>query len=96
MASPHVDIQKLVPLCRLNDVSKLSVFGSLARGEATENSDIDLLVEFRKPKSLLKFVALERQMSEVLGKRIDLLTEASISPYLRDRIKAEVRVIYEA
>ena len=75
---------------------RIGVFGSFARGAPSEHSDIDMLVEFHKPKSLLKFVALERQLSEALGKKVDLLTEASISPYLRDQIKSELEIIYEA
>jgi hypothetical protein len=74
----------------------IGVFGSMARGEATEQSDIDLIVEFSKRKSLLALVALERQMSETLGRRVDLLTEAAISPYLRDAIMNDLRVLYEA
>ena len=68
----------------------------MARGEATDQSDIDLLVYFSKRKSLLALVALERQLSTALGRKVDLLTEAAISPYLRERIKRELQVIYEA
>lgn len=89
------DTAKLIELCRKNDVSKIGVFGSMARGDATESSDIDLLVYFSKRKSLLAHVALERQMTEVLGRKVDLLTEAALSPYLRERILRDVRVIYE-
>jgi predicted nucleotidyltransferase len=53
-------------------------------------------VAFSRPKSLLAFVALERNLSAALGRKVDLLTEAAISPYLRDRIKKELVVIYEA
>jgi hypothetical protein len=90
------DTSKLVEICRQNDVSKIGIFGSMARGEATEQSDIDLIVEFSKRKSLLALVALERQMSETLGRRVDLLTEAGISPYLRDTIMNDLQVLYEA
>jgi len=54
------------------------------------------LIEFSKRKSLLALVALERQISTALGKKVDLLTEAAISPYLRDRIKRDLRIICEA
>ncbi len=90
------DTNKLVEICRQNDVSRIGVFGSVARGEANEQSDIDLLVEFSKRKSLLSLVALERKMSETLGRRVDLLTEAAISPYLRASIMSDLQVIYEA
>ncbi len=90
------DTNELIEICRRNDVSKLGVFGSVARGQATEQSDVDLLVYFFKPKSLLTLVALERRMSAVLGRKVDLLTKAAISPYLRERIMRELQVIYEA
>lgn len=95
MALPF-DTNTLIEICRQNDVAMLGVFGSMARGEATQDSDVDLLVEFSKRKSLLNLVALERQIAAALGRKVDLLTEAAISPYLRDRIKRELLVIYEA
>jgi hypothetical protein len=88
--------EKLIDICRKNDVTRIGIFGSFVRGEATDESDIDVLVTFARPKSLLAFVALERDLSAALGRRVDLLTEAAISPYLRDRIKKELVVIYEA
>lgn len=53
------------------------------------------MARFSKPKSLLDLVRIERALSDVLGRKADLLTEASISPYLRDRIKSEMEVVYE-
>jgi predicted nucleotidyltransferase len=90
------DVDKLVELCRQNDVRQIGVFGSVARGEAGEQSDIDLVVSFSKRISLLKMVALERQISDALGRKVDLLTEDAISPYLRERIKRDLQVLYEA
>jgi len=86
----------LIELCRQNDVKQLSLFGSMARGDETPQSDIDLLVEFSTRKSLLALVALERQFSLLFGREVDLLTEAAISPYLRNRIKQDARVLYAA
>lgn len=96
MHSYPFDTNKLVEVCRQNDVVKVGVFGSVTRGEANEQSDIDLIVEFSKRKSLLALVALERQLEHALGRRVDVLTEAALSPYLHDRIMSEVQVIYEA
>jgi predicted nucleotidyltransferase len=90
------DTRKLIEVCRQNDVVKIGVFGSMVRGEANAESDIDLIVEFSKRKSLLALVALERQLSLTLGRKVDLLTEAALSPYLHDRIMRELQVIYEA
>ena len=91
-----LDIAQLTRLCVENGVKRLAVFGSTARGEATPKSDLDLLVEFKEPKSLLALIALERQLSEALGREVDLLTEAALSPYLRESIRQEARVVYEA
>ena len=72
------------------------MFGSTARSEATKNSDIDLLVHFSRPISLLKMVAFERELSEVLGRKVDLHTEYSFSRYLRSRILRERQLLYAA
>jgi predicted nucleotidyltransferase len=94
MNSLPIDVPKIKEICRQNDVAMLGVFGSVARGEATDKSDIDLLVKFSGRKSLLALVALERQLAGVLGRKVDLLTEAALSPYLRERIMRELRVLY--
>jgi hypothetical protein len=96
MVTLPIDIESLQEICRRNDVARLGVFGSIARGEGTEQSDVDMLVEFAGKKSLLDVVKLERELGEALGRKVDLLTEAAISPYLRERILGEVQVIYEA
>ena len=90
------DIKKLIELCRQSGVVQIAIFGSMARGEANQQSDIDLVVKFSKPISLLRVTALERQLSKALGRKVDLLTEAAISPYLQERIKRDLKVIYEA
>jgi uncharacterized protein len=87
---------EFINLCRENDVKVISMFGSMARGEATDQSDIDLLVDFTKRKSLLDLVTLERKISGVFGRKVDLLTEAALSPYLRDRIRKDLHKLYEA
>ena len=87
--------KKLLEICIKNDIVFMAIFGSVVRGNYTKSSDIDSLVRFEKPKSLLELVRIERTLSETLGRKTDLLTEASISPYLRDRIKQEMEVFYE-
>ncbi|MDM8523034.1 nucleotidyltransferase family protein [Desulfococcaceae bacterium HSG8] len=96
MKQPDFNNRKLLEICQGNDVSFLGLFGSFSRGDATEESDADLLIRFSKRKSLLDLVRIEREMSEILERRVDLLTEASVSPYLTDRIRKEVKVIYDS
>jgi len=76
---------------RRRSVQRLAVFGSMARGEATESSDIDILVEFDPEASvgLFEFVRLRRYLSELLGREVDLATPASLHPALRDEILRE-------
>ncbi|MEO5886985.1 MAG: nucleotidyltransferase family protein [Anaerolineales bacterium] len=90
------DLSRMIDICRQNDVSMIGVFGSMARGEAKKKSDIDLIVRFAKRKSLLAMVRLERELSEALSRKVDLLTEASISPYIRARVLKEMQVVYGA
>lgn len=70
-------------------VDTLEVFGSQARGDAGHRSDIDVLVTFRETPDLLTFIALEDELSDQLGARIDLVMRRSLKPRLRDRILAE-------
>jgi predicted nucleotidyltransferase len=96
MNNSFIDNKELIQLCRENGIIKIGVFGSVARGTATKESDLDLLVQFSESQSLLTHVRVERELSQLLGKKVDLLTEAAISPYLRDIIKSELQVLYEA
>jgi len=95
MATFPFDTDTLIKICRRNDVAMIGIFGSTARGEATTGSDLDFLVKFGKRKSLLSVVKLERELSESLGQKVDLLTEAAINPYIRDSIFRDLTIIYE-
>jgi hypothetical protein len=90
--SSHLD--KLREICRKNDVVMLGVFGSVARGEDTDSSDVDLLVRLGKPMGL-EFFALEYEFEEALGRKVDLVTEASLSKYIRDDVLADLMILYE-
>jgi len=86
--------EKIARVLKNQGARKIAVFGSYVRGEERPESDIDIIVEFSERKSLLELVRIERQLSEVLGIKVDLLTEKSISPYLIDAIRKEMEVIY--
>jgi len=86
--------RKLADLLKDRGASKIAVFGSYIKEKENMDSDIDVIVEFTKRKTLLELVRIEREVSEALGIKVDLLTEKSISPYMIDSIKNEMRVIY--
>lgn len=72
------------------NVSNIGVFGSVARNENTEESDIDLLVEFSEPIGMFKFIELEEFLSKVLSKKVDLVTKKALKPVIREEILQEV------
>jgi uncharacterized protein len=82
-------------LCERHGILRLRLFGSMARGDSTARSDVDLLVDFDGRKGLWELVRIERELSEFLGKPVDLITERALSPYLRERIVRDARVVYE-
>lgn len=73
----------------------LGVFGSVARGEDTAESDIDLLVKLGNPVGLIEFIQLEDKFVEVLGRKVDLATEESLHPLIRQNVLNDLKVLYE-
>ncbi len=74
-------------------VKTLGIFGSYVRGEQTKKSDVDILVEFEKPLGLLDFVGLQLELSEILGKKVDLVPKNALKPRIGKHILEEVRYI---
>ncbi len=72
-------------------VKRIGIFGSVVRGEAREDSDVDVLVEFEEGKKTFEnFINLAFFLEELLGRKVDLLTSESVSPYIRPYIEEEV------
>lgn len=72
---------------------KLGVFGSHARNEEGPNSDVDLLVEFSRPISLLDLVGLEQTLSELLKKRVEMVTTKALSDRIRQSVMKDLRTL---
>ena len=70
-------------------VRSLDLFGSVARGDSTEASDVDLLVDFDRPVGLFHFFRVQYRLEEILGCRVDLVMRDAVKRQLRDRIFAE-------
>ena len=77
-------------------VRRVALFGSQLHGDARHNSDIDLLVEFTAPVSLLDIVGMELDLKERLGRNVDLRTPKSLSKYFRNDVLAEAYPLYES
>jgi len=76
-------------------VKRVALFGSVARGEDTARSDVDILVAFKAPVGLFRLARLRRELEERLGRPVDLLTEGFLSRYIRPQVQQEQVVLYE-
>jgi len=76
-------------LCEDYQITELSVFGSYVRGEQTELSDIDILVDYEIAPTFVKLVELRDYLSEVFGLQVDLVTKNGLKDRIRDRVLAE-------
>lgn len=85
--------EKIIEICRRNDISFCALFGSFARGEATLNSDIDLLVRFSKPKGY-NWLDAAFEIEDVLGKKVDLITEGGLSKHVREHVFKDLQILY--
>ncbi|MGD0814464.1 MAG: nucleotidyltransferase family protein [Verrucomicrobiota bacterium] len=83
--------------CQRHHIRKLAVFGSALHGDARPDSDLDVLVEF-EPNHVpgLAFFAMEQELSDMLGRKVDLNTPQFLSPYFRERVIEEAEVQYVA
>jgi predicted nucleotidyltransferase len=76
-------------------INTLGVFGSYARAEQTPESDLDLVVTFRAPQSLLDLVEFENLLCDYLGIKVDLVTEAGLKPRVREQMLKDVIYVLE-
>ena len=74
------------------NLKNLAIFGSFARNEASDKSDIDILVEFNKPIGL-DFITLAEELEEILGIKVDLVTPNAIKPKMFDYIKKDLQYV---
>jgi hypothetical protein len=95
MVRISVDPQRIAVFCRKQHIRRLSLFGSVLREDFGPDSDVDVLVEF-EPGHVpgLAFFAMERELSEILGRAVDLNTPGFLSPYFRDQVLAEAQAQY--
>lgn len=88
--------KKVIPILKKNDVEFAGVFGSYARGGARPDSDVDLLIRYKdiKTKSLVNLIGLENNLSEQLGKKVQLVTEGAVHPDIKNSIINDLIILY--
>lgn len=87
--------RKSEPVLRTYGMKRASVFGSTARGEAREDSDVDMLVKLGRPMGMISYSRFVDDLKSALGRDVDVLTENSLNPHLRPHITKDLKIIYE-
>jgi len=98
VADLKVDTTRITGFCRANRIAKLSVFGSALSKALRPDSDIDILVQFepgREP-GLLALARMQRELSAMFGRQVDLRTPEDLSRHFRDEVMARAEVLYAA
>lgn len=93
MGLDEADRETIRERLRTEGASYVALFGSYARGEETASSDVDVLVRFSAPKTLFELARVERELSDALGKPVELVTEPSLHPLVAARVEEEKEVL---
>ena len=92
-----IDRDAVADFCRRHHICRLALFGSVLRGDFGPGSDVDVLVEFEPGHTPgLAFFAMQRELADILGHKVDLSTRQDLSRYFRDAVLAEAEVLYDA
>lgn len=93
----YISKREIANFCRRNHIQKLALFGSALRDELKPDSDIDLLVEFEKEyvPGLITLAGMEIELSNKIGRKVDLRTPGDLSRYFRDEVVRSAEVQYE-
>jgi uncharacterized protein len=94
----YIPRERIAEFCKANLIRRLALFGSVLREDSNPSSDVDVLVEFDADArvGMLRLSALEIELSEILGRKVDLNTPGFLSKYYRERILSEAAVQYDA
>ena len=91
----NLPLEQIAELCRQHHIRRLALFGSILSDEFRPDSDVDVLVEFEPGKTPgLVFFGIEAELTDLIGRRVDLNTANSLSRYFREEILAEAKTIY--
>jgi predicted nucleotidyltransferase len=93
----QIDRERIAELCRRHGIRRLALFGSALREDFAPDSDVDVLVEFEPGTPVgLRFVVIQEELTEVLGRQVDLNTPGFLSPHFRHRVLSSAVPVYEA
>ena len=81
--------EEILRLAARYGARSVRIFGSVARGEARSDSDVDILVSMEEGRTLLDLIGLGQDLEELLGRKVQVVSDGGLSPYLRDRILRE-------
>jgi predicted nucleotidyltransferase len=84
---------QILRIARSHGARRVRVFGSVARGEDRDGSDLDIVVDLEPGRDLIDIVAIKQDLEELLGRRVDVVTEQALSPYVRDEVLREAAVL---
>ncbi len=89
--------EQIADFCEKNQIRKFAFYGSVLRDDFRSDSDVDVLVEFepKQPIGLMEVVGMEFELSEMIGRKVDLRTPEDLSKYFRDKVIAGAEVQYE-
>lgn len=89
--------EEIVGFCLRNKIRRLALFGSVLRDDFTPESDVDVLVEFEPGERVgLRFFSMEQELSELLGRKVDLNTPGFLSRHFREEVQLQAEVLYDA
>ena len=94
--APRIDRNDIADFCRRHHITKLSLFGSVLREDFSDDSDVDVLIEFDPAHvpGLIRLTSMERELTVLLGHKVDLRTPHDLSRYFRDQVLADARIQY--
>jgi predicted nucleotidyltransferase len=99
MRSDRINLTKdqIIRFCQKNHIKKMALYGSALRDDFGPDSDIDVLVNFDMsyPIGLMTVSKIELELSDIIGRKVDLRTPEDLSRYFRDKVVAEAEVLYE-
>jgi len=93
---PDIYRDHIAEFCRRHHITKLSLFGSVLREDFNDDSDLDVLIEFDPAHipGLIRLTSMERELTVLVGRKVDLRTPHDLSRYFRDQVLADARIQY--